>query len=91
MCIVMDFTKMALVSLVILKLHTILPTVLTVEPSASLTTLRALAATGLRSTSCLAVASLLKLENEQPVSIRQLMLTERDGVATGAKVPMTEG
>jgi hypothetical protein len=44
-----------------------------------------------RSVSCLAIASLQKLENKQPVSIRQLMETERDGVATGAKVPNTVG
>jgi hypothetical protein len=57
MCIVMDLRKMAFVSQVNLKLHTILPTVLTVEPSARVTTLLALAAIGVKSTSCLAVAS----------------------------------
>ncbi len=39
----------------------------------------------------MAIASLQKLENKQPVSIRQLMERDRDGVATVVKVPMTEG
>ncbi len=43
------------------------------------------------SASCLAVAFLQKLANKQPVSIRQLMDREIDGVATGAKVPKTRG
>ncbi len=92
MCIVIiDLREMALVSQVNLRLHTILPTVLTVDPSARVTTRRSFTAIGVRSTSCLANASLQKLENKQPVSIRQSMETERDGVATGAKVPITEG
>jgi hypothetical protein len=91
MCIVIDLRETALVSQVNLRLHTILPTVLAVDPSARLTTRRSLAAVGVRSTSCLAIANLQKLENKQPVSIRQLMDTEIDGVATGAKVPNTVG
>ncbi len=92
MCIVIDLRETALVSQVNLRSHTILPTVLTVDPSARATTRRSLTAIGVRSTSCLAIASLQKLENKQPVSIRQLMETEeRDGVATGAKVLKTEG
>ncbi len=93
MCIVLDLRETALVSQVNLGLHTILPTVLMVDPSARVTTRRSLTAIGVRSTSCLAIASLQKLENKQPVSIRQLMERERerDGVATGAKVPKTEG
>ncbi len=79
----------ALVSQVNLRLHTILSTVLTVDLSA--TTRRSLAAVGVRSTSCLAVASLQKLANKQPVSMRQLMDREVDGVATGARVPKTRG
>ncbi len=91
MCIVIDLRETALVSQVNLRLHTMLPTVLMVDPSARVTTRRSLAAVGVRSKSCLAIASLLqKLENKQPVSIGQLMETERDGVATGAKVPKTE-
>ncbi len=74
-----------------LRLHTMLPTVLTVDPSARVTTRCSLSAVGVRSVSCLAIASLHKLENKQLVSIRQLMETERDGVATGAKVPNTVG
>ncbi len=74
-----------------LRLHTMLPIVLTVDPSARVTTRCSLAAVGVRSASCLAIASLQKLENKQPVSIRQLMETERDGVAKGAKVPNTVG
>ncbi len=75
-----------------LRLHTVLLIVLTVDPSAKVTTRCFLAAVGVRSASCLAiVASLQKLANKQPVSIRQLMETERDGVATGAKVPNTVG
>ncbi len=91
MCIVMDLRKTALVSQVNLRLHTILPTVLTVEPSARVTSRRSLAAVGVRWTSCLAVASLQKLANKQSVSMRQLMDREIDGVATGAKVPKTRG
>jgi hypothetical protein len=67
MCIVMDLRKTAFVSQVNLRLHTILPTVLTVDPSARVTTRRSLTATGVRSTSCLAIATLQKLENKQPV------------------------
>ncbi len=74
-----------------LRLHTMLPIVLTVDPSARVTTRCSLAAVGVRSVSCLVIASLQKLENKQPVSIRRLMETERDGVATGAKVPDTVG
>ncbi len=73
-----------------LRLHTMLPIVLMVDLSAKVTTRCSLAAVGVRSTSCLAVASLQKLANKQPVSMRQLMETERDGVATGDKVPSTE-
>jgi hypothetical protein len=91
MCIVIDLRETALVSQVDLRLHTILPTVLTVDPSARVITRRSLAAVGVRSTSCLAIASLQKLANKQPVSMRQLMDREIDGVATGAKVPKTEG
>ncbi len=91
MCIVIDLRETDLVSQVKLKLHTMLPTVMTVEPSARVTTRRSLAVVGVRSASCLAVASLQKLENKQPVSIRQLMETERDGVATVATIPKTRG
>ncbi len=91
MCIVIYLRETALVSLVNLRLHTMLPTVLTVDPSARMTTRHSLAAVGVRSASCLAVASLQKLANKQPVSMRQLMETERDGVATGARVPETSG
>ncbi len=68
-----------LVSQVNLRLHTMLPTVLTVDPSARVTARRSLAAVGVRSTSGLAVASLQKLANKQPVSMRQLMDREIDG------------
>ncbi len=44
MCIVMLLRETALVLLVNLRLHTILPTVLTVDPSARVTTRRSLAA-----------------------------------------------
>jgi hypothetical protein len=74
MCIVIDLRKTAFVSLIKLRLHTILPTVLTVDPSARVTTLLALAAIGVKSTSCLAIASSQKLEDKQPVSMRQSML-----------------
>ncbi len=57
MCIVIDLRETGLVSLVNLRLHTMLPTVLTVDPSARVTTRRSLAAVGVRSASCLAVAS----------------------------------
>ncbi len=86
MCILIDLRKTALVSQVILKSHTILPTVLTVDPSARVTTLRVLAAIGVKSTSCLAVASLQKLENKQPVSIRHSTSIEKEEVITGAIV-----
>ncbi len=56
-----------------------------------MTTLLALAAIGVKFTSCLAIASLQKLENKQPVSMRQSMLTEKEGVVTGVIVPLTEG
>jgi hypothetical protein len=88
MCIVIDLRETDLVSQVKLRLHTML---LTVEPSARVTTRRSFAAVGVRSASCLAVASLQKLANKQPVSIRQLIETERVGVATGAKVIKTRG
>ncbi len=91
MCIVMDLRETALESQVNLKLHLILPTVLTVEPSARVTTLLALAAIGVKSTSCLAIASLQKLENKQPVSMRQSLLTEKEDVVTGVIAPLTEG
>ncbi len=91
MCIVIDLRETDLVSQVKLRLHTMLPTVLTVDPSARVTTRRSLAAVGVMSASCLAIASLQKLANKQPVSIRQLMETERVGMATGAKVPKTRG
>ncbi len=78
MCIVIDIRETAIVSQVNLRLHTMLPTVLTVDPSARVTTRCSLAAVGVRSTSCLAIASLQKLENKQPVSIRQLMERERE-------------
>ncbi len=91
MCILIALGKTAIVSQVNLRLHIMLPTVLTVDPSARVTTRRLLLAIGVRSTGCLAIASLQKLENKQPVLIRQLMETERDGVATVFKVPMTEG
>ncbi len=74
-----------------LRLHTMLPTVLTVDPSARVTTRCYLAAVGVRSVSCLAIVSLQELANKKPVPIRQLTETERDGVATGAKVPNTVG
>ncbi len=74
-----------------LRLHTMLPILLTVDPSARVTTRCSLSAVGVRSASCLVIASLQKLDNKQPVSIRQLIETERDGVATGAKVPNTVG
>ncbi len=91
MWIVIDLRETASVSLVNLRLHTMLPIVLTVDPSARVSTRRSLAVVGVMSTSCLAVASLQKLANKQPVSIRQLMETERDGVATGAKYPRLGG
>ncbi len=91
MCIVMDLRETALESQVNLKLHTILPTVLTVEPSARVTTLLALAAIEEKSTSCLAIASLQKLENKQPVSMRHSMLSEKEGGVTGVIAPLTEG
>jgi hypothetical protein len=91
MCIVIDLRETDLVPQVNLRLHTMLPTVLTVDPSARVTTRRSLAAVGVRSASCLAVAFLQKLENKPPVSIRQLMETERVGVAKGAKVPKARG
>ncbi len=91
MCIVTDLRETALESQVNLKLHTILPTVLTVEPSARVTTLLALAAIGVKSTSCLVIASLQKLENKQPVSMRHSMLSEKEGVVTGVIAPLTEG
>ncbi len=91
MCILIDLRKTALVSQVILKLHTILPTVLTVDPSARVTTRRSLAAVGVRSASCLASASLQKLENKQPVSIRHSTPIEKEEVVTGALVPFMEG
>ncbi len=68
-----------------------LPTVLTVDPSARVTTRCSLAVVGVKSASCLALASLQKLANKQPVSMRQLMETEGVGVATGARVPKTRG
>ncbi len=77
MCIVMLLRETATVLRVNLRLHTMLPIVLTVDPSARVTTRRSLAAVGVRSASCLAIASLQKLENNQPMSIRQLMETER--------------
>ena len=92
MCIVMDLRETALESQVNLKLHTILPTVTHVQYcTARVTTLLALAAIGVKSTSCLAIASLQKLENKQPVSIRQSMFTEKEGVVTGVIAPLTEG
>jgi hypothetical protein len=91
MCIVMLLRETATVLQVNLSLPTMLPTVLTVDPSARVTTLRSLAAVGVRSASCLAVASLQRLANRQPVSIRQLMDRDIDGVAAVAKVPKTRG
>ncbi len=91
MCIVTLLRETATVLQVNLGLHIMLPTVLTVDPSARVTTRCSVAAVGVRSVSCLAIASLQKLENKQPVSIRQLMEAERDGVATGTKVPNTVG
>ncbi len=82
--------KTATVLQVNLKLHTMLPTVLTDEPSARVTTLLVLAAIGVKSTSCLAIVSLQKFENKQPVSIRQLMFNEHEEVVTGAIVPLNE-
>ncbi len=78
MCIVIDLRETAIVSQVNLRLHTTLSTVLTVDPLARVTTRRSLAAVGVRSTSYLAIAFLQKLENKQPVSIRQLMERERE-------------
>ncbi len=91
MCIVIDLRETDLISQVNLRLHTMLPTVLTVEPSARVTTRRSLAAVGVRSASCLAVAFLQKLANKQPVSMRQLMKTERVGLAAVATIPKTRG
>jgi hypothetical protein len=91
MCNVIDLRVTALVSQLNLRLHIILITVLTVDPSARVTTRRSLAAVRVRSTSCLAVASLQKLADKQPVSTRKLMETEGLGMATGAKVPKTRG
>ncbi len=91
MCIVIDLRETDLVSQVKLRLHTMMPTVLTVDPSAKVTTRRSLAAVGVRSASCLAVASLQKLANKQPVSLRPLMETEGVGVATAATIPKTRG
>ncbi len=91
MCIVIDLRETDLVPQVKLRLRTLLPTVLTLEPSARVTTRRSLAAVRVRSAGCLAVSTLQKLANKQPVSIRQLMETERVGVTTGATVPKTRG
>ncbi len=90
-CIVMLLRETAIVLQVNLKLHTMLPTVLTDDPSARVTTLLALVKIGVKSTSCLAIVSLQKLENKQPVSMRQSMLTEKEGVVTGVIAPLTEG
>jgi hypothetical protein len=84
MRIVVDLRKTALVSLVNLHNTT---TVLTMDLSSRVTSLLALAAIGLKSTSCLAVASLQKLENKQPVSMRQSMSTEKEGVVTARDHP----
>ncbi len=91
MCSVMLFRETAAVLQVNLKLHTMLPTVLTDDPPARVTNLLALAAIGATSTSCLAIASLQKFENKQPVSIRQLMFNEHEEVITGAIIPLNEG
>ncbi len=64
---------------------------LTVDPSARVTTRCPLAAVGVRSVSCLAIASLQKLENKQPVSIRQLMETKRDGWPQELRYPILWG
>ncbi len=71
MCSVMDLRETALVSQANLKLHTILPTVLAVEPSATVTTLLALVAIGVRSTSCLAIDCLLTEVGEQTASVNE--------------------
>ncbi len=91
MCIVMLLRETATVLRVNLKLHTMLPTVLTDDPSARVTNLLAQAAIGATSTSCLAIVSLQNFENKQPVSIRQLMFNEHEEVITGAIVPLNEG
>ncbi len=91
MCIVIDLTETATVLQVNLRLHTMLPIVLTVDPSARVTTRCSLAAVGVMSVSCLAVASLQKLANRQPVSMRQLMETERVGWAQELGYPRLGG
>jgi hypothetical protein len=58
----MPLRETATVLQVNLKLHTMLPTVLTDDPSAKVTNLLALAAIGATSTSCLAIVSLQKLK-----------------------------
>jgi hypothetical protein len=68
-----------------------LPTVLTVNSSARVTTLLALVAIRVRFTSCLAIVSLQKLEKKQPASVRQSIFDEQEGVTTGAIVPLKEG
>ncbi len=87
----MPLRETATVLQVNLRLQTMLPTVLTVDPSARVTTRCSLGTVGVWSASCLAIAPLQKLENKQPVSIRQLMETVGDAVPTGAKVPNTVG
>jgi hypothetical protein len=80
----MPLRETATVLQVNLKLHTR-------PPTARVTNLLALAAIGATSTSCLAIVSLQKFENKQPVSIRQLMFNEHEEVVTGAIVPLNEG
>jgi hypothetical protein len=92
-CTVIDLRRIgSLSSPIRVMLHTILPTVGTHEPSAKVTTLfRSAAIIRERLPSRLAVVSLQKLENKQPVSIRQSMLIEMKGLATAAIVPWTQG
>ncbi len=77
MCNVINLRETDLVSQVKLRLHTMLPTVLTVEPSARVTTRRSLAAVGVRSASCLAVASLAEV-GEQTTSVNETVDGNRE-------------
>jgi hypothetical protein len=72
----MDLRKTVFVSLVKRRLHTILPSVLTVDLSARVTTLLALAAIGVKSMSFLANASSQKI-GEQIASISETVDVRR--------------
>ncbi len=77
MCIVTLLRETDLVSQVKLRLHTMLPTVLTVEPSARVISRLSLAAVGVRSVSCLAIASLQKV-GEQTTSVNKTVDGNRE-------------